>query len=177
MVQYRQCRIDLPPSPWFLLEVNGKFWFNSESTVEPFALKAEKRKWYLRVPLKKKKDKMSTFVEWCYLVGLLREEKNKTTYGSFWTGRHLWVSRSTHTFTEVAHSWRLPWCRDCCERSGFRHICHCERMNSEFTCKQSALASLLSRARWFKKEKWCTSKMLKWKQKGNIYEIILYSYA
>lgn len=140
---YIQYRIDLPQ--WmsrFLLEVNGKFQFNSLIHCWAFCLKSWKRKWYLAVP-----NKSHHLSSYATLLDCLKKTQKKQTFLDNFGLADIFGCREAHKSIEVAHSSRLPWCRDCCERLGFRHICHCEWMSSEFTRKQSALASLSSRAK------------------------------
>lgn len=148
---------------------NSTFW----STVEPFALKAEKGKWYLAVP-----DKLHHPQSYATWLDYQKKWEKKNFLANFGLV-DIFGCREAHKSIEVAHSSRLPWCRDCSERLGYRHICHCEWMNSEFTRKQSPLASLSSRAKGHWGWKWCTSKKKKNidGKKGNSYEKCLYSYA
>lgn len=124
-------RIDLPQRmSRFLLEVNGKFQFNSLIHCWAFCLKS----W-------KKGDDTWQYLISCItcrvmLLGWIaqRKGKKKANFGL----TDIFGCREAHKSIAVAHSSRLPWCRDCRERLGYRHICHCEWMNSEFTRKQSA---------------------------------------
>lgn len=127
---------------------NSTLW----STVEPFALKAEKGNdtWQYLI---------SCITCRVLLLGWIAQKIN-SNFGL----TDIFGCREAHGSIEVAHSSRLPWCRDCSDRFGYRHICHCEWMNSEFTRKQSALASLSSRAKGHWGLKWCTSKSIDWKE-------------
>ena len=110
---------------------NSTLW----STVEPFALKAEGKKnkknqqiTQETTPGNPPKSCISCWVAqlgriaWQIMLNSWIIPVSQTSSGC----------REAHKSVEVAHSSRLPRCRDCCERLGYRHICHCEWTNSEF---------------------------------------------